>query len=451
MGKYKMVFSTTNIMVSIITLSFIIYMYYNDNNIVCSILLFILGFYLFISYKKMIGYYTNMIGIYSLVWFSTIGLATLQLHPMQVQWKFETWMCLSLAYLFFSIGYSLKKTKNKNTDNQRILSKKDLFIYTNVILWLPIIFLVLEIILNHGMIPMFSENMSSYMNFGNTKLHFITVSCCFGLPVTYIYLHFFKTSLNEKIYLFFLNVINLGIPFLIVSRQLIIISVVMTAFMLCMLNLKREKKFLISAAILILAVWMVVSLFRNQDETYLKEVLYMEEDSALSVKNMQIYMYISMNYDNFNTNVGNIYEYTHGVYSIYPFFGLTGLKKLFSNFDYERLSSITERIIPVYNTYPIVMTPYMDGGVAGVIIYMFIIGIICSIADGYDIRKVNSCLINIAVKCCITFSFFTSWFSNQTWWFYLIYLTILSAILLKKKFLPNNREDYVKEVKEDGK
>ena len=416
-----------------------IYFYYNNMNLICSIIQFITGFTELMMSKRKYGYFTNMLGIFSIIWFTTVGLSTMKLHWLQTTWKYETWLCLFLTYFFFLFSFSLKtniKTK-KNINNENI-SKKEIFNFYITVAIIPILSLILEIILNGGSIPVLSDQMESYQNFAVGKLHYLTVSCCLTLPISYILLKKFKISKEERLLIVFLDFISLVIPIVIVSRQLIIVSIIMFVYLMIYYNKKKEKILLISGLLFIAIGWIFIGSFRNQDNQYLKTVLRMKNVNINSVSNMQTYMYISMNYDNFNYNVGNIKEYQYGINSIYPIFGLTGLKKFFPS-DWFLLYDRLDRIINVFNTYPLPMTPYMDGGPIFICLYMFIIGVICKKYELNDKNNINNLIFSIILKCCLTFSFFAAWFSRPTWWFYFIYIFILSKLYLKNHTLNNDK------------
>ena len=385
-----------------------------------------------------------MPGIFSFIWFFTIGLSTLRLHPKQVEWNFETWICLILTHFIFLVGYymypKLKEQVNKIIGKQvknisskkeiKNISEKNFFFFLCVMSIIPIISFIIEVILNNGMIPVFSKNMSAYQNFGRGIIHYFTVSSCLVFPIMYMYVHTYKIDFKRKIICTFLVLLNLLIPIMIVSRQLIIVSIVMLTFEICVFNKKNENKILIISLILILVGWSFIRLFRNQDSKYLEKALEMGDNYKLSTKNMQIYMYVSMNYDNFNKNVDNGVKYKYGTQSIYPIFGLIRLKQFLPQNWFE---INLKRIINVYNTYPVVMTPYVDGGVIAVIIYMFIIGCICSSFESKNHNNVFYNLTYVILKVCLTFSFFANWFSRQTWWFYVIILCIMTKLFFNKK------------------
>lgn len=429
-----------NLFLNVVLIVFSLIFYYNDKNIITAVLLLLLALRMFFYYKEVCGYYTNVRGIFSFIWLGTIALATLKIHPMQSTWKPETWACLICTYVFFIIGSSIK-LKMKDTPKTKAsnyVTKKQMTLFTNIILYLPIIALLIEIVKNGGMVPAMSDEMSAYANFATGKIHYITVACCFGLPCTIIYFNNFKTSKLEKLYLILLNLVNILIPILIVSRQLLICIIVLSLYAFIMYRPNLEKKILIIGLIMTLCGWLVISSFRNQNAEYLKRNLMMEPDTKL-VTNMQIYMYVTFNYDNFDYNVGELSKKGYGINSVFPIFGLTGIKRFLPQAWFESTGVLAKKI-PVYNTYPFSATPYMDGGLLAVCIYSFVIGLLCRASETIKKDKVFGIAFNLIIKCCLTFTFFCSWFSRPVWWFYVIYILVLSFVFLKNRTLKKGCE-----------
>lgn len=420
-----------SIIFSIIAMLIGMIFYYYLSNYIMSAILIIEAIFLAILFKRKYNTFLNSCSIFSAIWFLTIGLATLKLHQLQQPWKIVTFLYLEMAYVAFIIGYMFKfgnKVKAKAKKNK--ITKKEFLIFLSLFFLIILIAFILEVIIN-GYIPIFSEDMASYQDFSVTGIHYFTVSCCLMLPLTYIFIKFFETSVIEKIYLIFVNIICLAIPVLIVSRQLLIMTVILTAFAYMYFNPKKEIKLIIVTVLGVFIVWTFVGNFRNQNEQYLKQALQIQTDTKLSVENMQLYMYIAFNYDNFNANVGEIHNYTLGLKSIFPVLALTGIKFFIpKNSDDDLI-----RIVDVYNTYPIIMTPYEDFGGLGIFFYMLIVGMICSKFDKLSGDNPINILLKLLVKYSLLFSFFVSYFSNPTMWFYVIFLLICKMIFFKNKIL----------------
>ena len=237
------------------------------------------------------------------------------------------------------------------------------------------------------------------------------------------------------------NIIGILIPILIVSRHLLLMTFVLGTIVAITLNKKYEKYMIILIALVGIVGWFGISSLRKQDDVYLKGAMCIQDDSILSIKNMQIYMYVSCNYDNFNANVGKIEKLSLGTKSLFPIFALTGLKFIIPNIADENLI----RFVDVYNTYPIIMQPYQDFGEIGIYIYMMVIGYLCGLVENIEKNKFSNILIDSIFKYCLIFSFFTNGFATPAIWFYVIILKLIEKIFFKGKIL---KMDYKEEKDE---
>lgn len=375
------------------TISFIvaIMFYYLNQNIIAAIILMLTSVLLITLDKKKYGYYTNPKGIFSGIYFFTIGLSNLRLHSAQIEWKMWTWVCIICGYLAFHFGYLFKQGKKKKNINVSTMSKKCSLILITLISIASIIGLIIEVIIR-GYLPIYSDSMASYQNFSVTGIHYFTVSCALVLPLSVIYYMQYKIKINviEKVYLLIINIICLAIPFLIVSRQLMITALVLTLLVFVEVDKRKEMFKILITFILILLTWKMIGNYRNQNEEYLKQALEINEISQTQVKDndaietenqtkisnntendnyeqktgdlnneiisreqenstpqkkinvstkfMQIYMYLAMNYDNFNCNVKQLNQFYYGTKSLFPIFALTGLKFIFPYFSDLRFS-----------------------------------------------------------------------------------------------------------------
>ena len=388
------------------TVSFIlaIIFYYLKLNNISAIILILTSILLIILNKKEYGYYTNPRGIFSGIYFSTIGLSNLRLHSAQVEWKIETWICIICGFLAFDFGYLFKQGKRKKNINTSIMSKKNNMILITLISIVSILSFITESVIR-GYIPIFSSNMAAYQNFGVTGIHYFIVSCALVLPLSIMYYIQYKTKMNkiEKVYLIILNIACLAIPYLIVSRQLMLTILVLTVLSVIEMDSKKEILKILITGLLILLAWKSIGSFRNQNEEYLQQALeinmvnqsenlnnkiknnilpnnnpievldniendieinnsenqkdaknatgYNEQEGRIeknnikrkkiedSTKIMQMYMYLAMNYDNFNCNVGELNQFYFGTRSIFPIFAFTGLKFIFPYFSDLRANS----------------------------------------------------------------------------------------------------------------
>jgi len=418
--KFKMIF-----IVAIVSLLAII-LYYKVSNVVSAIIFGILAIYIVFSSKKKYGVFMNSEGIFGGVWFGIIGLACLQLHQFQVNWSVMTWFYLVMSYILFLLGYMLKRKNNISEKEKKKIPKKRFLLFLSLGVICVCAFLVVEIIIRKE-IPLFSKNMSSYMNFGVTGLHYFTVCSCLIMPISIIYIHYYKNEFKviDYIYVVVIDIISLLIPILIVSRQLLIITLVLTVAVISIVNKKLEGKILIMVVVLGSMGWMLISQYRNQDDKYLKQALQIQDDCILSTKQMQVYMYLTCNFDNFNLNVGKLDKYYYGQKCAFPIFAFTGLKFKIPSTTEDTLT----RIVKNYNTYPLITEPYQDFG--GIGICMLIIGIICGYIDSLDNKKVSNIIIKAIIKYCLAFSFFTNGFATPAIWFYIIAMIISNAVFFK--------------------
>ncbi len=397
--------------------------YYKINNTVASIELFATAILAFIYYWKSSKRLCNSKGIFGLFWFGTIGLSCLQLHPLQVDWKFETWICLLSAFYFFCLGFNLtKQAKEKESD--RIIEKKNILLAIAVVLAASVVAFLLEYKME-GFLPIFSKNMSSYKDFGITGLHYFTVSA-FIIPIlTVIYIFDYRKNIKIKeiIFLLVANIYSIAVPILVVSRQLLImtaVTVVITLFYKASSHGGIKQKIAISALIALAIIgWGFISSSRNQDDEYIKKYLKLGDSSILSSKQMQTYTYVALNYDNFNYNVNNCDDYSYGEKSLFPLFALTGLK-----FVFDVNGEGYKNMIHSYTTMPIVIAPYMDFRLAGIIIYMLILGLICK---KIETKKDNAFSVSLKVLMLysLSFTFFYPTFSDPNIIFDFAYLLVL--------------------------
>lgn len=421
-------------MLAFIVINSTILLYYNVSNTIAAVIFIIASILIPSMYVKKFKSFLNSKVIFSFIFYFTIGLSMLRLHQYQIEWKYLTFGILEISYFAFMFGYRFNGKSNNllvEKEESEIEYKKIKFIM-NSIFYLSLISFIIEFIIR-GYLPIFQKNMSAYQDFSVTGIHYFTVSCALYLPLAYYFKKHYKINKSEKYKLLLKSVITILIPIVIVSRQLLLMEFILTFFVMLKFINKKNMGLIIIFIILIAFLWFFVGKFRNQDDKYIKNALKIQDDTVLSVPLMNTYMYLSFNYDNFNANVDNLENYTYGYKSLFPLFALTGSKFILNNY----INTNYIRVIDVYTTYPIQMTPYSDFGVIGVIVYMFIIGMICR-----KIEKRHNNPVNMMYKCliwyCLLFSFFESFFSNPTIIFMFIFIFMLSKIKVGDK----NEESY---------
>ena len=444
-------------------LSFVcsIIFYYMQHNVIASLILIITAICLTYINKRKYDYYTNPVGIFCGIWFFTIGLSVLRLHNLQVEWKITTWICLIIAFISFVFGYVVKNNivKDKLLLFEDKYNKKIDFLFLKILFGVSVFSLVITIyVLKY--VPIFSNDMSAYHNYGVFGLRYLV-----------------QLSVKEITFLIIMNIIAVSIPFIIVARGVVLTILTLSLFVLG--KIYKKKEFYIIPVILVIALgsWKIIGSFRNQSDAYLKEVLKIEttptadinkknskevlkiettptadinkknskevlkEDTqsesvkgyskiSTNIKFMRTYMYLAMNYDNFDLNVKENKERYYGLSSLLPItFALTKLSIIDKNI-FLNLESTPKRITYYFNTNPIVYTPYIDFGIIGVALYMFIIGFLCCFLENLNSSTTNI-LLQALFKFGLTFSFFCSYFAQPIFWVYIVVITIGYLVFFK--------------------
>ena len=444
-------------------LSFVcsIIFYYMQHNVIASLILIITAICLTYINKRKYDYYTNPVGIFCGIWFFTIGLSVLRLHNLQVEWKITTWICLIIAFISFVFGYVVKNNivKDKLLLFEDKYNKKIDFLFLKILFGVSVFSLVITIyVLKY--VPIFSNDMSAYHNYGVFGLRYLVQLSVLILPMSFILYNKYKKELNRKeiTFLIIMNIIAVSIPFIIVARGVVLTILTLSLFVLG--KIYKKKEFYIIPVILVIALgsWKIIGSFRNQSDAYLKEVLKIEttptadinkknskevlkEDTqsesvkgyskiSTNIKFMRTYMYLAMNYDNFDLNVKENKERYYGLSSLLPItFALTKLSIIDKNI-FLNLESTPKRITYYFNTNPIVYTPYIDFGIIGVALYMFIIGFLCCFLENLNSSTTNI-LLQALFKFGLTFSFFCSYFAQPIFWVYIVVITIGYLVFFK--------------------
>ena len=447
----------SNMLILMSTLLYFLAFYFNVNYPFITILLLLfVGVINFVFFFKQEKTLISIPGIFSIIWFFSLALSQLRLNINQIPFLSRTWFILWITYFALISGYQHFskrkiniKSKYNNWNVHRLL---DLIICLFLVV---VLFFIIEWVVA-GELPIFSNNPNSYLTFSISGLHYFVVSCVLIPPASLIYI--VKTKCNNKKELFLLIMMALIcfiLPILIVSRQLLLLEIIITFLVLISLYPKLELKLLVPIIIVALIAFVLLSMGRNQNNEYLNFVFnsqnnytahYLDSSFQLNEKEMsifnklygqfdnytritldnlpmsiyQIYMYISFNFDNFNYTVASLDFMTFGIKTFYPIIALTGLRFIFPIVDQLPL----ENYLTTFNTSPICFSTFVDYREIGIIIYMFILGMISS---KINIKKNDSPMemIIYSLFCySMMFSFFTNFFANVTISFYFILIFI---------------------------
>lgn len=407
---------------------FAIIIYYHINNWVAAITFILLSIGALIFYKIREGTFIKCKTIFTFVYFFTIGLSMMQLHHLQTTWKVSTFIVLELSYCSFLIGYYIKDKRNSlANEKEDDLSLRKVLVISNIIFYFSIIALTIEVIIRGGF-PLFSKDMSAYYKFGVTGIHYFTVASVLYLPLAFEIITSYKLDKKKISIISIKSIICILIPILIVSRQLLIMEICLVLFLILKKWTKQQILIILVGIIILSSSWFLIGKNRNQNDQYLRQALQIQDNAPMSVSNMNIYMYIAFNYDNLNYNIGRLTSHTYGYKSLYPIFALSGTKFILD----EKINSNLERVVNVFTTYPIQMTPYQDFGLLGVVIYMLVIGAVCHIIESLNNNPINETYKSI-IMYCLLFSFFSAFFSFPMIVFNMLYLFVLSKIKVGEK------------------
>ncbi len=379
------------------------------------------GIFLFFYYWRNYSTLLNVKGIFGGIWFLTVGLAALRIHPDQVKWSFLTWLCIGFFYLGVCIAYDVISYVLRNIPEGKPFFKVGRY---GIVLWgiLPIIGFVADVVYS-GYIPMFSQEQQAYMNFGMPFVHYLTVFSGVYPALALRVIRDKELSLSLRICIGALILINVFIPFAIVSRQLTLMQIVIASIVfLVSYGVEQRIRFWhILVFVLICSImFLVMSGMRHQSDAYIKEVFNLPVDTSSGEMLLwKLYMYIAFSFDNFNKLVVSSTTFYWGAKSLYPFAVLIGLGGLMK-YGFE--VPIQFQILPTHNTFTALSTPYMDFGIVGVVIFAFLVGILASLSEnGVRLNYMNEegVVAYGLIIYSIAISFFTDEFGLPVFWVYI--------------------------------
>ncbi len=149
----------------------------------------------------------------------------------------------------------------------------------------------------------------------------------------------------------------------------------------------------------------------------------------------QIYTYVAMNFQNLNLLINSSFEPT------YIWGGLKFILKPFFGTYYDSNSmGFTDYEVGFFNAKTFIYYFYNDLGLAGVILYSFIIGLLLQIIYNKTSSNIKYCLLQACFMKAIVFMLFGNYFFGE---FVLIipYLIVLFLLLLIRKVEPRRIEN----------
>ncbi len=378
-----------------------------------------------IFYKKTRNF-INLPGLLSLFWLGGIGVASLKLSRLSAEWGFLTWTALLSFYILFLIGYYFYGFIRKYSAKGMRAPGEVCIVAQNRRLFYCVVgltalsfgaFLLEWAIL--GFVPAFvKDTPHAYSTFHVTGLHYFTVSSALVPPLVTLYR--IRTD-RYKWIAYGCSGIGLLIPLLTVSRFFLIMSVGMVLLLVIMgralSSPKKTMAYIGGTLLLLIPLYILLTVFRSHSVSYLNEVFEMK-DPDTPIFFTQPYMYIANNYENFHVLVENLTSLKYGIRQLFPFLALTGLKFVLpAGWISTEATFVTREEL---TTVTILYDAYYDFGIAGVMLFGFLLGVACAWITMKLRRSSNPIMglvyVQMAMYCIL--SFFTTWFSNPTTWFW---------------------------------
>lgn len=385
---------------------------------------------------------------FSGVWMVTIGLAALRLNDYQEQWQRKTWVLLAIAYLVYQIGAMIGVQNGAKLHGKldalasRIRFKKIFFKLKEARLF-PICVGITLIgmtcfsinIVIKGFIPLFSSNLSAYVDF-YTKFHMFSVAATAVSGLCYYCIKTQSLSTVKKMILWGCIIyLVILFPILVVSRGTFVVAAVSLTTTIYYLNKNRFRIFVL-CLVAIMGIYLFASNLRGYSDEYLDQHFEPTETQSfvLSPKMAFLYGYLTVSHDNFNEAVENTQGYTWGARQFSPFnviLRIQALRDMRDNGEWYQVR-------PHLNTVNMIGVFYYDFHEWGVIISTFMWAVIFGLMQGFYLKsrgafslQVLGYAMNPVVLC-----FFASWVNMFTLWVFwgVIFISaILARIRIRRQ------------------
>ena len=421
-------------------------LYYLKQEIIASVIMISLAIFLYVSETRVYKRIINVRGLFALGFIGGFGLSLLKLSKLSQEYNIITFLAIYISYFSLYLGVYLEG-RNKKLDNQNRkvrLEKKDTLFTSQEILLIVLFvitlasFVIEAIILKF--IPMFTlATPHAYSSFHVFMLHYITTFYSF-IPCFAICNYYIEPERKQsKVFVIVSFVYVIIMSLLLVSRSQLILSLVLSLFIVVIYKTKTLKKIvfnkknifmIVASMLLFLVLYMAITISRAHNVEYLNGIFEMKNEK-MPIFITQPYMYVAHNFENLNYMINNIFRFSFGRRMLYPFFTLTFVKKFFPIVVDAPYYIIKEEL----STVTIIYDAYYDFGLVGVALFCFLLGYIGKKLEdrAYKIfeeeqYKNNYILILFSLFCYyMFFSFFQTYFSLTDTW---VYIIILSMIIL---------------------
>ncbi|HCN4816684.1 TPA: O108 family O-antigen polymerase, partial [Escherichia coli] len=374
-------------------------------------------------------------------WYFSASLSTVDIlydHQLQSELSLETLSAILLAGVFFVAPFVFSKKIDKNNFSfQRFDFNLFYRVFFNFIVALSVVafFMRFGVMLTNP--PLLSgagsdlkslvPNAPPLLNFIDVSMPYIALAALFELKYSYRQGRVRKYFLLS--YVFFSIVVALVYE---VSRGEFLVFMLGAIYIFLIprkitLGFKQLMMVMLPMALLLYIGAMRIS------ETSRASTQF--GDGMANSLFSQIYTYVAMNFQNLNLLINSSFEPT------YIWGGLKFILKPFFGTYYDSNSmGFTDYEVGFFNAKTFIYYFYNDLGLAGVILYSFIIGLLLQIIYNKTSSNIKYCLLQACFMKAIVFMLFGNYFFGE---FVLIipYLIVLFLLLLIRKVEPRRIEN----------
>ena len=427
-------------------------LYYLRQGIIASVIMISLAIFLYVAEVRTSKRIINVRGLFALGFIGGFGLSLLKLSKLSQDYTLITFLAVYIAYFALYLGVFFENRNKKVQKTKKLRLEKTNYIFTSQEILLIVLFVVtftsfaIEVMILR-FIPLFTlATPHAYSTFHVFMLHYITTFYAF-IPCFAICNYFIEPERKQsKVFIVISFIYVIIMALLMVSRSQLILSIVLSLFIVIMYKTNATNKITlnkknviatISLVLLFLILYLVITISRAHNVEYLNGIFEMKNEK-MPIFITQPYMYITHNFENLNYMINNIFRFSFGRRILYPFFTLTFIKKFFPIVVDAPYYIIKEEL----STVTIIYDFYYDFGLVGVAIFCFLIGYIgkklenkaYSIFGDEVTFKNNYILILLSLYCYfMLFSFFQTYFSLTDTWVYIIILAVIIVLFSMNK------------------
>ncbi|WP_457947350.1 O-antigen polymerase [Enterobacter mori] len=354
------------------------------------------------------------IGIGIIFWFFSASLSTIDVlydPQLQSELSFETLAAIFLAGLFFTLPFLFSKRIDKAIFSYQRFDFNLIYrVVFNFIVLLSIITFLMRFgtMLTHP--PLLSgagsdlkslvPNAPPLLNFIDVSMPYIALTALFELKYSY------RLRRGRRILLIFFAIFTIVAALIYkVSRGEFLVFMMGAIYILLIprkitLGFKQLMIVMLPMALLLYIGAMRISETSRASTQFGEGVA----NSLFS----QIYTYVAMNFQNLNLLVNSSFEPT------YIWGGLKFLLKPFFGSYYDNNSiGFSDYEVSFFNAKTFIYYFYNDLGLAGVIIYSFVIGLLLQVIYNKTACNVKYCLLQACFMKAIIFMLFGNYFFGE--------------------------------------